>query len=63
MHWYNFSAIFNVPLEWVNDFTYLAVKITLNLSWRAHESSKVTRTNGTLNLLRRTMYSCGEVQR
>ena len=24
----------NAPLEWVNDFTYLGVKITSNLSWR-----------------------------
>ena len=50
----------NVPLERVNDFTYPGVKITSNLSWRAHILSKVASANGTLNLLRRTMHSCGE---
>jgi len=50
----------NVPLEWVSEFTYLGVKITSNLSWRSHILAKTTKANRTLNLLRRTMYSCGE---
>ena len=50
----------NVPLEWVSEFTYLGVKITSNLSWRGHILAKTTKANHTLNLLRRTMYSCGK---
>jgi len=50
----------NVPLEWVSEFIYLGVKITSNLSWRGHILAKTTKANRTLNLLRRTMYSCGE---
>jgi len=50
----------NVPLEWVSEFTYLGVKITSNLSWCGHILAKTTKANRTLNLLRRTMYNCGE---
>ena len=62
-------VILTIPFViWVARYRYwhgfklcpLGVKITSNLSWRSHILAKTTMANLTLNLLRRTMYSCGE---
>jgi len=44
-----------VPLEWVNTFRYLGVRINGKLTWTDHVSEVKTKATRMLNLLRRSM--------
>ena len=48
----------NVPLEWVNTYVYLRVKIHKKLNWGDHISGITHKATKILNILRRAMYTC-----
>ena len=48
----------NLPLEWVDTYTYLGVKVHKKLNWENHIAKVSHKATTILNLLRRTMYSC-----
>ena len=48
----------NVPLEWVDTYTYLGVKIHKKLNWGDHIVDVTHKATTILNLLRRSMYTC-----
>ena len=48
----------NSPLEWVDAFKYLGVKINKKLNWGDHIAEATSKATRVLNLLRRTMYGC-----
>ena len=46
------------PLEWVDTFRYLGVRINSKLTWTDHVSEAKTKASRVLNLLRRSMQGC-----
>ena len=46
------------PLEWVDTFRYLGVRINSKLTWTDHVSEAKTKATRVLNLLRRSMQGC-----
>ena len=46
------------PLEWVDTFRYLGVRINSKLTWTDHVSEAKTKATQVLNLLRRSMQGC-----
>ena len=45
-------------IEEVDSYKYLGVTVDNKLKWNHHVKATVARANGTLSLLRRTMYGC-----
>ena len=48
----------NSPLEWVDTYKYLGVKIQSKLNWSEHIQDASNKASRVLNLLRRSMYGC-----
>ena len=50
----------STPLEWVDTFRYLGVRINTKLTWTDHVSEVRKKTTRVLNLLRRAMQGCSK---
>ena len=48
----------NSPLEWVDTYKYLGVKIQNKLSWGEHIQEVSNKATRVLNVLRRSMFGC-----
>ena len=50
----------NSPLETVDNYKYLGVKITSKLSWNDHTADVSLKASRILNVLRRSMHGCSQ---
>ena len=53
-------SLSSVPLEWVDTFRYLGVRVNTKLSWTDHVSEVRMKATKVLNLLRRAMQGCSK---
>ena len=57
---YYIYSLNSAPLEWVDTFRYLGVRINSNLTWSDHVSEAKMKATRLLNLLRRSMQGCSK---
>lgn len=50
----------SAPLEWVDTFRYLGVRLNSKLNWMEHVSETTMKATRLLHLLRRAMQGCSE---